>query len=302
MSKLIVLRGLPGSGKSTKAKEIVQQDHNAVRVNKDALRDMLFFISKSDHSEWSNKRENIVKKAQLELVRTLLAKHKTVIIDDTNLNQNTVRRWEDVALQGNHKFQIITIDTDVEECIKRDALRDITVGEEVIRKFASVHHIGNNKADDQKAFDCPDDKKIVIYDLDGTLADVEHRLHFINGGVRKDWAGFFDGMSKDPLREGVASLITDCYKDHITIIVTGRPSNYRTKTEKWLKKHNIPYKALYMRKAGDFRPDYIVKQEILDKFLPKDKIEMIVDDRKCVLDMWRSNRLPVIDVGDGTDF
>ena len=302
MSKLIVLCGLPGSGKSTKAKEIVQKDHNAVRVNKDALREMLFFISKSDHTEWSNKRENIVKKAELELVRTLLAKHKTVIVDDTNLHKNTVKRWEDVALEGNHKFELVVIDTDVEECIKRDALRDISVGEEVIRKFASIYNIGKNKVDDQKIFDCPDDKKVVIYDLDGTLADIDHRIHFIEGGVRKDWDGFFNEMGNDTLREGVASLITTCYKDHITIIVTGRPSNYRKKTEKWLKKYNIPYKALYMRKAGDFRPDYIVKQEILDRFLPKDKIEMVVDDRRQVISMWRSNKLPVIDVGDGKDF
>jgi len=73
-------------------------------------------------------------------------------------------------------------------------------------------------------------------------------------------------------------------------------------TEKWLKKHGITYQAIYMRRADDKRSDTLVKQEILDRYLPKNKIRAVIDDRPSVIKQWKSNGLIVIDVGDGKEF
>jgi hypothetical protein len=109
-------------------------------------------------------------------------------------------------------------------------------------------------------------------------------------------------MDRDlPIPE-VAARVRALSQDHTIILVTGRPDDYREVTELWLKQHKIPYQQLYMRRAGDFRPDDIVKQEILDRHLKKEKIKLVIEDRPRVIRMWRRNGLEVDDVGDGVEF
>ena len=294
---LTIIRGLPGSGKSTKAKEICEKNPKAIRLNKDLLREMLCFVKKNRNDKsslkWSGKVEDNATKAEFGLAKMFLDNHQDVIVDDTNLNEKTFKKWEDFALQNSYTYKIIDLDVPVEECIRRDALREDSVGKDVIEWFAMQHGKMEEK------YDIPKEGKIIICDIDGSLSCINHRLHFLQKEGKKDWDGFFDAMDKDEPREGVISLLTDCYKGKVIVIVTGRPSNYRDKTEAWLKKHNIPYNALIMRRAGDKRPDYIVKQEILDKFIDKSRVEMVIDDRPTVIRQWRSNGLPVIDVAEG---
>lgn len=126
------------------------------------------------------------------------------------------------------------------------------------------------------------------------MANCSHRTHYVNDGNR-DWKSFFDEMDKDPVIEEVAFLSRILYyqEDDTSVkvvIVTARPANYRDKTVAWLDKHNIAYDAIYMRKAGDYRRDSIVKEEILDN-MKSDGFNpyIVIDDRKQVVDMWRKN-------------
>jgi predicted kinase len=300
-NKLTILSGLPSSGKSTKAKEIISKNNDTIRVNRDLLRQMLYFVEKGDHSEMSNSREKFVKNLEVEIVKFALKKHKNVVIDDTNFAESTREMWKDIAVENKTKVEIIEIDTPVEECIRRDKERPDPVGEAVIRKFAGLYK-NNKKPEKIEKISFPGEKKIIICDIDGTVADCEHRRHFLTDGPKKDWDGFFDAMKDDTIREGVLQLLTLTYKDHPVVMVSGRPDNYRDITENWLKDNNVPYRYLLMRRAGDFRPDTIVKEEILMKYFNKDDIEMIIDDRPSVISMWRRNGLPVIDVGTGEEF
>jgi uncharacterized HAD superfamily protein len=144
-------------------------------------------------------------------------------------------------------------------------------------------------------------KQTVVVDIDGTLADISHRRRHIEGR-RKKWGKFFKEMDRDlPIPE-VAAKVRALSQNHTIILVTGRPDDYREVTEQWLKQHKIPYQQLYMRKAGDFRPDDIVKQEILDRHLNKGEIKLVIEDRPRVIRMWRRNGLEVEDVGDGLEF
>ena len=143
-----------------------------------------------------------------------------------------------MAYAGNHKLEIVEVDTLVDVCVKRDKKRKDGVGEAVIRDFAIKFGRQANDdcgAEDGEIITFPGEKKIVISDLDGTICDCDHRLKYLKG-KRKDWANFFGEMHKDTLREGVVQLLTLTYKDHPVVIVTGRPSNYRVQTEEWLKK------------------------------------------------------------------
>ena len=144
-------------------------------------------------------------------------------------------------------------------------------------------------------------RKVVIVDIDGTLADVTHRLHHVRG-KRKKWKKFFALMSEDmPVKEVIARVL-ELSKHHDIYLVSGRPDDYRSITEKWLELHRIPYKALYMRKSGDYRPDDEVKQEILDKHFDKSTVELVIDDRPRVIRMWKRNGMQVLEVGTGEEF
>lgn len=145
-------------------------------------------------------------------------------------------------------------------------------------------------------------KDAVIFDLDGTLADITHRLHFVRGQKRKDWGSFFRAIPQDTLRQDVYDLYNMYVQDYTILLVSGRPETYRTITWDWLTLHNISH-PLYMREKGDFRPDTIVKAEIYDQLIaPYYRIHIVVDDRPSVLRMWKEKGLSVIDVGKGEEF
>lgn len=285
MSKLIILKGLPASGKSTKAKEILEASGNAVRLNKDLLRTMLHF------DRWTGLNEGVTKDMEKVLAIELLERDKVVIIDDTNLNEGTLDSWK--ALAGDkHTFEVIEMEADWKECLMRDRAREKRVGDHVIIGMARQYGLYD--------YEKPD----VIVDIDGTIANIEHRLHFVKQEP-KDWKGFFGAMDKDTPREDVLQLVNDLESKGLNICyVSGRPDEYREVTEQWLQENGAKwyYHTLFMRKAGDRRPDTEVKQEILNKYFRKDKIELVIDDRPSVIRMWQANGLPVMDVGNGVEF
>ena len=135
-------------------------------------------------------------------------------------------------------------------------------------------------------------KYVIIVDLDGTLAEIGHRMHFIRGKGKKDWKGFFSGMSKDPVNVWCRELVLAMKASGCEIaVVTGRPDDYQADIDEWLKKHGIPCDRLFTRRAGDFRPDTVVKREILYRNFKSNGILFVVDDRAETVKMWRDEGL-----------
>lgn len=133
--------------------------------------------------------------------------------------------------------------------------------------------------------------QIVIFDLDGTLADIKHRRVHLNP-TNPDWNSFNSQMSNDIPNAPVVDLYKTLWKSgrYQLIIVSGRSDEYRKFTEQWLSWNEIPFNKLIMRKRHDSRSDHIVKEEILKQIQSLDKeIAFVVDDRQQVVDMWRKN-------------
>lgn len=152
-----------------------------------------------------------------------------------------------------------------------------------------------------------------LFDLDGTLSDLTHRLHHIAGefdaqGMTKpkNWDAFFSECGDDKPIPHMWELLNDMYTVGVIIVyVSGRSDQVRAETEAWLDSHNFPLpgiakNALYMRKAGDHRPDHIVKGELLDRILADGyKPIMAFDDRTQVVEMWRKRGIPCAQVAEG---
>lgn len=127
-----------------------------------------------------------------------------------------------------------------------------------------------------------------IFDIDGTLANNDHRLHYILNKP-KDYDKFYAESINDDVYKDVARILDMCNRSFSKIlIVTGRPEEYRGMCEEWFKKHFIYYKTMYMRQTGDYRKDYIVKKEIYETQI-KDKYNIlgVFEDRNDCVQMWR---------------
>ena len=162
-------------------------------------------------------------------------------------------------------------------------------------------------------------KQIIICDLDGTLCNCEHRVHHVRQSP-KNWDAFYAGVKDDTVNEAVLRVLENFldsdHWDYELIFSSGRPERCRADTELWLWEHGFenrgdrsfgpslrsedgyPY-TLIMRKVGDYRPDYVVKQRMLDKYIDKERVLFAMDDRNQVVDMWRRNGITCFQVQDG---
>ena len=115
-----------------------------------------------------------------------------------------------------------------------------------------------------------------MFDIDGVVADVRHRLHLLEKRP-KDWPGFFAAAAKDPgLAEGIGR-VRAAVADHEIVWLTGRPSSLRAVTRRWLADHGLPGTELIMRSQRDFRPAPVLKLAELTKLRHR-QIELFVDD------------------------
>jgi len=146
-------------------------------------------------------------------------------------------------------------------------------------------------------------KNCFIIDIDGTLANGAHRQHFLDQKP-KDWDGFYAGALEDAPFEHMRSVLHGLMCVGVLVFVSGRPEALRAVTIQWLRKHKFWYviqdPPLYLRHDGDFRPDDLIKKELLarlraDGYNPT----MAFDDRDRVVKMWRANGIPCAQVAEG---
>lgn len=142
---------------------------------------------------------------------------------------------------------------------------------------------------------------IVIFDLDGTLALIEHRRHFVEGkkkNFRRFNAACVDDKPNLPVIEMLNLLAV---QGHRIWIFSGRSDEVLNETSDWLHKHGVTYEMLVMRREGDNTPDVELKKLWLNEncVSPKDLILCVFDDRQCVVDMWRGEGLTCLQVAPG---
>lgn len=141
-------------------------------------------------------------------------------------------------------------------------------------------------------------KPCIIVDIDGTLSDLTHRLHFIHQD-KKNWDSFFANVLYDTAHNHIVDIVKVLGKSYHIILCSGRPERCRADTLFWLKDNAVVFDELYMRKDGDHREDYLVKQELLEEIMIDYTPVAAIDDRKQVVDMWRSNGVPCLQCADG---
>lgn len=147
------------------------------------------------------------------------------------------------------------------------------------------------------------ESKVFIFDIDGTLANCNHRLRYLKVEP-KNWKSFIDDAIYDTPHLDIVWLAKTFYAlGHTILIVTGRGEESRTVTEIWLDKVaglKGLYTTLYMREEKDYRDDFVVKKEILDHIRQQGMQPfMVFDDRDSVVKMWREQGIRCMQVQPG---
>jgi len=279
MAKLTVLVGPPGSGKSTYAKTT-----QATYINQD--------------SQGKN---------HLNLFNEALSRKEDIIVDRMGFDKGQRARYIDPAKAAGYEVNIRTFVVPRKVCFERVMAR---VGHETIKDEVAARSAINLFF---AKYDKPTDAegklefvqygsqdlggvvrtkpKAIICDLDGTMCNIDHRLHYVKKnveGVKPNWYMFFKGIPRDTLNEWCADLVRRYSGDHQIVYCSGRDETTREVTEKWLKEQGVWFGHLFMRSAGDHRPDNIVKEILLDfDILTQFDPVLMIDDRQQVTDMWR---------------
>lgn len=153
-----------------------------------------------------------------------------------------------------------------------------------------------------------DKLKACIFDVDGTVSDSSPRLHYVQPGRYggKDWDSFFKEAESDkPFKYCVEMIKAMNAKGYFTFFVTGRSERQREETKRWLDKYvgldETDYR-IYMRPLNDKRHDYEIKREIYFKLIdPEYEVLFVLEDRRSVVNMYRSIGLQCLQVNDWDD-
>jgi len=144
--------------------------------------------------------------------------------------------------------------------------------------------------------------KVTVFDLDGTLALIKHRRHFVEG-PKKDWDSFFKACPQDAPNVPVIEMLRVLRRSGRTImILSGRSKLVEKETSVWLEDQKIwaDIYDIWMRDKDDFTPDADLKWSWIWRLKTMGfEIEMVFDDRDKVVKMWRDNGIPCFQVAEG---
>jgi phosphoglycolate phosphatase-like HAD superfamily hydrolase len=131
------------------------------------------------------------------------------------------------------------------------------------------------------------ERPLAVFDIDGVVADVRHRLRYVERRP-KDWDAFFDAAVDDPPHpEGVDLVREHVASGHDVVFLTGRPERCRRDTERWLGEQGIGGFPLHMRPARDRRPAAVVKVQLLARLAADREVAVVVDDDELVVEALR---------------
>lgn len=294
---VILTTGLPGSGKSTWAKqEQVKTPDSTVLTSRDDIRKMLGCFPVG-----TKEQENLVSSIQDAVIVKAVNNGYDVIVHDTNLNQKSPKRIMRL-FDGDVRFEVADFtDIPVEECLRRDALRDESVGPAVIKQMArqlnkpwrlTAGFMNGVKLSPLYVprFRAP---KAILFDLDGTVAKHVARSPYDYSRVKTD-----------AVHPHIRTIINGYYDSgYFCFGFSGRPdiNNVRKDTEEWLDENGIHYHKLHMRPADQLTEnDADVKQFLFDFYIRNNyDVEVMLDDRNRVVRRMRKLGVNVLQVADG---
>lgn len=297
---LIVTVGISGSGKSTWAHEkwLSKPSENVI-VNRDKIRELLFGYTEHNIDQYYLRNdvsglEKKVTRYEDTLINDGLNHGKTVIVDATHLTRAYLERFK----YWNVPTEVIVFEIELSKALSRDYVRLRSVGDLVINKqykrfIGLIKDLAKEPIDFTPVELVQSEYKepCVIFDIDGTLAHMDRSKRSLY-----DW----HKVGEDSVDRSTKFILDHLYErtrpETKVIICTGRDGICLSETYKWLQDNDINYDEVYIRKQGDQRADWIVKEEMWKKIAEDNYIVGMFDDRLQVVRRARALGLKVFNV------
>lgn len=146
----------------------------------------------------------------------------------------------------------------------------------------------------------PEEVKLLLCDIDGTVADLSHRRHFV-ANQPKNWKAFNATLHLDKPINDIIDIVNKVFwAGGKVVMCSGREEVYKAITKDWLWHNGVLFHDIYMRAEKDFRDDGQVKRELLYQ-IRKDygEPDLVLDDRDRVVKMWREEGVRCVQVAEG---
>lgn len=313
--KLILCRGIQGSGKSFFARSWVLKDpEHRIRFNNDDIRNMM-------GKYWVPSRENIIKDLKIEFAKSCMKNGWDIVVDNMNLNPKEVKFWEDLVEDNNYAVRVSGENpsfcyrtnylyemefkdfwTPVEECIRRDKERPNPIGEKVIketwrkyRQFILEEQIKSLK--NRKLVQDSYKPDALVIDMDATVC-----LNTTGRPFYGDNAA--SGMVNDEPINEICELVRTLQKsgNYAVIVVSGRENTteIREATERWLHNNDIWPTEVFLRAAGDYSKGEVCKKNLIEHVLRTYNVQFIIEDNTRCVKMYRDMGLTVLQPNEGS--
>jgi predicted kinase len=290
MTTLTIMRGVSGSGKSTRARQIADAT-NAQIVSRDDIRLGIF------NTEFDPAIEDRVSVFEKSAIEGFLRAGIDVISDNTNIEWKYVKATAKIGHRQGADVRVEVVDAPLHVCLARNSLRALVGGrdvpESIIRKQHDRFQGTRNNVLDPVAELIPYDgtpgkEAAIMVDIDGTLAKMINRGPY-------DWLR----VEEDEAMGRIVELVNVLSDEFRIIVMSGRDAVCRQQTINWLDKH-IFFDNLFMRPEKDMRADNIVKAELFNDHVRDNyDVKFVLDDRQQVVDMWRAMGLTCLQVAPG---
>lgn len=329
---IVVLSGIPSSGKSTRAKALLKESekkgNKCVILSRDILRQE-YNPSRVGKFIGSYHFEEKITQIYNQRLCKYLSLNYDIILDNMNIRPRYIRETLDYISHYNRlketKLEFSPFTDDVNTCLhlNEERAQEDSVPESAIRKCYETYK--SNRKELQLIQSLLEDgtysamkvgleiptfnsfeitpytseegigqEKAFLFDVDGTLA--EHHRDPYNYKLGKT----------DTVIEPVRKVLDALSKNYKIVILSGRPekdkegNDIRTLTEDWLKSNNIYYDNLFMRSADDTRNDAEVKYELFNNNVRGTyDVQGVFDDRLRVVRMWEELGIHVFNVNNG---
>lgn len=311
--KIILTRGIQGSGKSTWAKAWVKEDPlNRIRYNNDDVRNSQG-VYWPDDNKALKKKESCLKKIKKFTIQCYMESGYDIVVDNMNLNPNEWTSFKDIIKNFNdsQKEFVYTLEfrdffIPVEECIARDALRPNPIGAKVIKETYRRYRqemidIDNQKLNDARLPYNPELPNCILADMDATLCfNTSGRPYFGEGSADK----MYLDVPNDPVIKVVRNYLQSAGENDRVFIVTGREAapDIRKATIDYVKEHvsTDPRIEVIMRVDKDYRKGDIVKKELYETHIKgKYNVDFVLDDSIKIVKMYRELGLTVLQPNEG---
>jgi uncharacterized HAD superfamily protein len=134
---------------------------------------------------------------------------------------------------------------------------------------------------------------VAIVDIDGVVADVRHRVHYVERRP-KNWKKFFAEAVHDEAHPEGLAVVDKLTEDHEVIFLTGRPEHLRDDTTAWLTRHGLAQHRLLMRADRDRGPSARFKLREVQRLARHRHVAIVIDDDPSVIATMRDAGFPTL--------